>query len=453
MSPKLYSFIFETKKNMGKIKFFLKEPKSEKETLIFLVFNHNYERFKYSTGEYIESKAWDFVKQQPIRSRKYPNNSDIEKQLSKYQFFLNDLVCEFKRKKIDITNVLLKSNLDKEFKSIVNEEQANGKKPGMMAYIETFIQDCKKGKRLTPKGTKFKEWTIKGYNTLVFHLNNYMNSRHKLIDFKDITIDFYDDLMQYFHENNYATNTIGKHIKNLKVIMRASLDEGIHNNVEFQRKKFKIVTEESDTIYLSEDEIEKIYNLDLSQNKKLEKVRDLFIVASRTALRFSDLINLKKNNFIQNNKGSFLKVHTHKTNEEVIVPLKRQVIEIFNKYKGQLPRNISNQKMNDYLKEIGQLAELKSKETRILTKGGLRIEKTFEKWKLLTTHTARRSAATNLFLAGFEPLAIMKITGHRTEKSFMKYIRMSKEDNAYKMAESDYFKKDFPNKSKLKIVS
>jgi integrase len=235
--------------------------------------------------------------------------------------------------------------------------------------------------------------------------------------------------------------------------MHAALDEGIHNNTEFQRKKFRVVNEESDNIYLTEEEINRIYNLDLSKNIRLEKIRDLFIVAARTALRFSDLINLKENNFIQNRKGSFLKVNTQKTKEEVIVPLKREVVEIFNKYNGQLPRNISNQKMNDYLKELGRLAEINSKENKVITKGGFRIEETFKKWELLTTHTARRSAATNLYLAGFNPLSIMKITGHRTEKSFMKYIRMSKEDNAYKMAESDYFRKDFTKESKLKIVS
>ena len=91
---------------------------------------------------------------------------------------------------------------------------------------------------------------------------------------------------------------------------------------------------------LTEEEISRIYNLDLSENNRLEKVRDLFIVAARTALRFSDLVNLKDNNFIQNKKGSFLKVNTQKTREEVIVPLKREVVAIFNKYKGQLPRNI-----------------------------------------------------------------------------------------------------------------
>jgi integrase len=368
-------------------------------------------------------------------------------------YFLNDLINEFKRKKVEFSHELIKNHLDKEFKTVAQTNEANGKRPNLFQYIESYIQNCKNGRRLTHLGNRYQTNTIKGYTTLLFHLNEYLNNKHRKLDFEDITVDFYDDFMQYFHENNYATNTIGTHLKNLKVIMHAALDEGIHNNTEFQRKKFRVVNEESDNIYLTEEEINRIYNLDLSKNIRLEKIRDLFIVAARTALRFSDLINLKENNFIQNRKGSFLKVNTQKTKEEVIVPLKREVVEIFNKYNGQLPRNISNQKMNDYLKELGRLAEINSKENKVITKGGFRIEETFKKWELLTTHTARRSAATNLYLAGFNPLSIMKITGHRTEKSFMKYIRMSKEDNAYKMAESDYFRKDFTKESKLKIVS
>jgi integrase len=436
---------------MGKVKFYLKNPDSKSDSLIFLVYRYKNLYFKYYTSEYVNPVSWDFKVQRPIISRSFPLNSDVDKQLSKYDYFLSDLVNELKRKKIEITIDLLKINLDKEFREIIEEKQIKGEKIKLMPYIDYYIKQCEEGKRLTPNGTRYKSWTTKGYTTLVFHLEEYMKDRHKKLDFNDITVDFYDDFIQYFHQKKHATNTIGKHIKNIKVIMRAALDEGLHNNTEFQRKKFKIITEESDTIYLTEEEIERIYKLDLSINTRLDKVRDLFIVAVRTALRFSDLINLNENNFIKNNKGYFLKVHTQKTQEEVMVPLKREVVEILKKYNNKLPREITNQKMNEYLKEIGEKAELKTKESKITTKGGLRVEETFEKWELITTHTARRSAATNLYLAGFPTLSIMKLTGHKTEKSFMKYIRMSKEDNAYKMAENDYFKNDF--QSTLKIVS
>lgn len=441
---------------MSKVNFFLKEPKATQKTLIFLVFNHNYKRLKYSTGEFIHPDSWDFELQSPIISRKYPHNSEIKRRLEEYRFFITDLTGELKRKKEEISPEKLRVELDKQFneKRIVNASSHN-EKMNFMSYIEEFIKDCEEGRRLTDKGRRYKMWTIKGYKTLLYHLNEFMKKKFVKLDFDDITTDFYSDFLGYFNENSYATNTIGKHIKNIKVMMSASFDEGLHKNIDFQKKAFRIITEETDAIYLTEDELDRIYSLDFSSKKNahLDKARDLFIIAARTALRFEDLTKLKEYNFFSNEKGYFLKVQTTKTGANVVVPLKKQVIDIFNKYDGNLPREISNQKMNEYIKEIGRQAEINAIVTKNITKGGLKVESNMKKYKLITTHTARRSAATNLYLAGFPALSIMKITGHRTERAFLKYIRMSEEDNAYKMADSDYFRNDFKeNNGILKVV-
>jgi integrase len=103
--------------------------------------------------------------------------------------------------------------------------------------------------------------------------------------------------------------------------------------------------------------------------------------------------------------------------------------------------------MNDYLKDIGALANITDSIKLSTTKGGMRFDETYKKWELITTHTARRSAATNMYLAGIPPISIMKITGHTTEKSFLRYIRISQEDNALKLMEHPYFRD-----SKLKVV-
>jgi integrase len=103
--------------------------------------------------------------------------------------------------------------------------------------------------------------------------------------------------------------------------------------------------------------------------------------------------------------------------------------------------------MNEYLKEIGKLAGLTETIKVSTTKGGFRFDESFEKWQLITTHTARRSAATNMYLAGIPTISIMKITGHHTEKAFLKYIRISQEDNALKLMEHPFFKN-----SNLKII-
>ncbi len=437
---------------MSKVNFFLKDPKSTGETLIFLVYNHDYKRLKYSTGEYILPSSWNSELQSPEISRKYPHNSEIHRRLEEYRFFITDLVGEMKRKKEQIAPAKLRIALDEKFKDVVVDEATGLKQMSFIEYIENYITQCEKGNRLND-GKRYKVWTIKGYKTLKYHLNKYMKKRYIKLDFKDITTDFYSDFLGYFNENNYAINTIGKHIKNIKVMMSASFDEGLHNNLDFKKKAFKIITEETDAIYLTEKELDKIYELDLSSKKKehFVKARDLFIIAARTALRFEDVTRIQEHHFIKNDKGIFLKMNTIKTNVTVMIPFKKQVLEIYNKYNGNLPRQISNQKMNEYIKVIGSLAKINTIVTKKITLGGMLVEKTKKKWELITCHTARRSAATNMFLTGIAVLSIMKITGHRTERAFMKYIRMSEEDNAYKMADNDYFKNDFIEKPVLRV--
>ncbi len=158
---------------------------------------------------------------------------------------------------------------------------------------------------------------------------------------------------------------------------------------------------------------------------------------SYTGLRFSDLIQVRKENII--NDGKQIKVRTEKTGEIVIVPIHKFVKEIISKYDGSLPAAISNQKMNDFLKEISKLAELFTNVKTAITRGGKTQYEINQKFELVSTHTARRSFATNAFLKDVPSLSIMKLTGHRTEKSFMKYIRISQEENANKLLSHPFF--------------
>ena len=163
----------------------------------------------------------------------------------------------------------------------------------------------------------------------------------------------------------------------------------------------------------------------------------MFIIDCYTGLRFSDLVSLRKENI--NRARDVVKITTRKTGEVVTIRLKGYVREILKKYGGTLPEPISNQKMNDYLKELGNLAEIEKDIIITQTKGCKRQSETFKKWELITTLTARRSFATNAYLLNVPSISIMKITGHRTERSFLKYIKISQEDNANKLINHPFF--------------
>ena len=221
------------------------------------------------------------------------------------------------------------------------------------------------------------------------------------------------------------------------MFLNEATERGLNTNLEFRKRKFKTLREESDTVYLNVEELEKIEKLDLSASPRLEKVKDLFLIGCFTGLRFSDFTQIKSENIIDNN--TIIQFTTQKTNQRVTIPLHKTVRKILKKYKNQLPKAYTNQTMNSYLREVVSLAEIKELvETSI--KKVVRSKKTVsEKYKLVSTHTARRSFATNLYLAEVPSISIMKITGHKTEKSFLQYIRVSQKENADKLLTHPFF--------------
>ncbi len=408
---------------MAKASFFLKEPTSKTDTLVFLYFHFGNRRMKYSTGEKINPKFWNSENQRAKETRlfkEYPEfnarlNDCAEKVRSAYRKILND------GESVTLSN--LRKELDTTYK-----KQEKQQKLDLLGFIEMFIKET--------TGIR-SSGTIKAYQNALNLLKNYCRDKNCRIDFDSIDMSFYNSYTKYLIEDlDLAQNTVGNKIKNLKVFMGESYERGLHKNLEFRSRKFKKTTEETDKIYLNLQELETIYKHDLTENKKLERVRDLFIIGCFTGLRFSDFIHLSKENIIDDNK---VKIRTQKTKDTVIIPLHPYVREILEKYEWNIPSPISNQKMNKYLKDIGEDAKIKGKIQVRITKGGELKKNAYDKFKLISTHTARRSFASNLYLAGVPAITIMKITGHKTESSFLRYIRISQEENANKLLNHPFF--------------
>ncbi|WP_423130635.1 site-specific integrase [Gaoshiqia sp. Z1-71] len=182
---------------------------------------------------------------------------------------------------------------------------------------------------------------------------------------------------------------------------------------------------------MNEKELDILYNLDLVENKRLDRIRDLFLVGAWTGCRFSDFSTIGPDQIT----NGFLYVQQAKTGAKVVIPLHPVVKAILQKYNGILPDAPSNQKFNDYIKEVGELAGINTPTAKRLTRGGKRITQSFPKWELISSHTARRSFATNLYKSGFPSISIMQITGHTTEKAFLKYIKVTPEEHAHLLAE------------------
>lgn len=316
-----------------------------------------------------------------------------------------------------------------------------GHKPETLnTFIEHYLKQIKKGERLTDsKKALFSPHTIKAYKSFQTQFDNYQKGRKKTLNFDDITIDFYDDFVNFFYDKGYSPNSVGKLIKILKIMMRQAREEGHHRNGEFERKKFKVITVPTQEVYLTEDELRRIFNLRLHNHKPYELARDVFLVGCYTAQRFSDYSRLRLSDIKESGGGKVIELTQQKTGERVMIPCRSELIQVLKRI-GNTPPPVWEQKVNKYIKTVARVAKIKNIVTKETLKGGLKAITQEEKCKLIKTHTARRTGCTLMYLQNDIPVHdIMKISGHKTEKEFLKYIRVSQEETAQRLATHPYF--------------
>jgi len=414
-----------------KPKFKLKSPTATDETLILLKVYIDYKRMTYSLNRKIHPELWD-TKKERVKvtgdDKQQDELSEINSRINDFESEVRRLLAYYNHQKINPTPELLKKALDKTFgKPKLRSKTASN----LNEYIELFIDEIEKGVRLTDKKQKYQKGTIKNYRGFQTQFNSYQTKKRKKYDFEDITLEFYDDFLNYFIQKSYKPNTIGRHIKNLKTVMRSAREEGLHVNREIDRKRFKVIRVDSEQIYLDEEELKALYEKDLSDNPKLELARDIFLIGCFTALRFSDYSRIQKDNLSTTSEGNkVLNIISRKTGEKVTIPIWHWILEeLLIKYDYTVPK-IYEQKLNKHIKDVGELVEINELIEVENIKGGMKVTTKITKFKLIMTHTARRSGATNMYKRKIPTIDIMKITGHKTESSFLKYIRVTKEETA-----------------------
>lgn len=427
-----------------RIKFYLKRPGDTGPTSIFMKAQINSEPFKYYIGKSIHPELWD-VKKGCITTdattiaewRKQDpqlklNLGNIQARIS----LVTSATMSFVNLKEQADEVFSHDDVKSHLDSRCNKISSQPKTETVLGYIERFVSEIISGKRLTANHSRYTEGTIKNYKGFLVQFSLYQKTKGRNIRFNDIDTAFYREIVSFFHLKEYKTNTIGRHIKSLKVIMEAAKQERIHNNMEF--KNFYVQTSKTDSQYLNDEELKSIIELDLSKDHKLEIARDVFIIGCYTALRYSDYSRLSKEHIFEEGGTTIIKVYNKKTDKSTFAPFHPVVKQILEKYNYQLPKTYE-QKVNKYIKEICKLAGINHPIEIAESIGGEKRIVTKPKFELIMTHTARRTAATNFYLAGISPILIMKTTGHSTEKDFMKYVRVKDKQAVTILSEHPYF--------------
>lgn len=418
---------------MASIKFYLKEPKAEKSSIFFLLHygaykiergKKKYLPLKYGISESINPAYWNSKTGRVKQDRRFKQHPEFNARL---QFIEDESLSALRRllnDKADLSPDLLRDELDKILRP--GRNQTAPKNTVFLNFFEHYLE-----------ASGIKASTQKTYRQTLRDITEYQDESNKRLLFNDIDIDFHDLFIKFLKGKNYSANTIGDRIKVVKTLMRAAHERGLHNNTDYQKKAFSKPREETRAVYLNDKELYSLYKLDLSNDGRLSNVRDWFLIASYTGLRYSDFSRVT----IDNIKDDTITIVTQKTGAEVVIPLHTVVKSILDKHDYNLPKAISNQKFNKYIKEICKLAKIDETIMIEETKGDLKVSVREKKHNLISAHTARRSFATNAFIAGVPSIQIMKLTGHKTEKIFMNYIKISAEENAEKLKTHEFFNK------------
>ena len=413
---------FDENKKYMRVRYFIKKQKTEFVSIFVRFWDSNRIDLTARTGLVTKYDNWSNAKQK-IKPKATATDKDfINNNLKDLETFIIEKYNIDYNSRKPITKNWLKDNLNTFFGRTKKDELH---KAYFVEWIKEFLQTAE---NRIYKGNKISKATVENYTKVYNRLTEFETSTATKLRFEDINLKFYTAFVNYCKdEQNYSNNTIGNLITRIKFFCRQIELENLPINPQFKHSEFMAVSNKTFDIYLTETEINKIYNYNFSKSIRLDNARDLFIIGLRTGLRVSDFLQLKN---IDINKG-FIEIETTKTKEIVIIPLHKQVKAIIEKNNNSLPRTISDQRFNLYIKEICKDAGITE-----IVKGAIVNPETnrkeigrYEKYKLVSSHTCRRSFASNLY-GNLPNMTIMSITGHKTETSFLKYIKITKKEHA-----------------------
>jgi integrase len=390
----------------------LKHPNQSKPSLILCYATlQDGERFVYSTGEKIEPHLWDARVQQPIRTKVQKDQETINSinlQLNRYLEAYQQLKNHFRSTDQVLTKQVLKAEFDQHFKNISSIR-------GFWEYYSSFCE-------LNNKSGKWQPSTCQRYSVL----------KNLLLEFEDINGSlslekinrrWYADFKHFCEQKKkHQVNTFARNLGLLKTFLGYCLEEGHTKNDQF--KKFVVKREVTHQEVLDMNEVKRMYAFDLSENKRLERVRDVFILGCLTGMRYSDYKRIKRENIV----NDVIRMREVKDKSKTLeIPLSSWAKEILEKYNYNLPV-ISEQKFREYIKEAARLVGFTEQVIKASRIGNTIKEESIRRCDLISTHTARRTFITIMKNKGVPDKVIMKITGHRSLSSFHRYYRPNDED-------------------------
>ena len=392
------------------------------------------QRIEFTTGYRIDVAKWDGDKQRVkngCTNKLKQSASEINAALLGYYTELQEIFKRFEVAKIVPSPAEVKEAFNNRYGQNEKTELASADTSNVPSNFyeafDDFVRVC--GRQ--------NDWTHSTFEKFAAVKNHLKNFRSEL------SFDFFDEeglteYVQYLREVREMSNsTIGKQLSFLKWFLRWSFKQGMHSNNAYDTFKPKLKDTQKKIIFLTWEELNKLREFKIPPTKQaLERVRDVFLFQCFTGLRYSDVFNLRRSDI----KGDHIEVTTVKTSDSLIIELNNHSKAILYKYKDVAFEDdkvlpvITNQKMNDYLKELAELAGIDEPVRQTYYRGNERIDEVTPKYALLGTHAGRRTFICNALALGIPPQVVMKWTGHSDYKAMKPYIDIADDIKANAMS-------------------
>lgn len=411
-------------------------------------------RIRIDTNQSILPTDWSKDKKKALSS--HPNADKLNKLLKEQKDALEAIVeaelmklsKEKKRFYKDMFEVNIQEAFDLHFKIGERKPKTEGEVIDFISFIDKYLEgrkDLAEGTHQTLRGTRKnilfafnmisdkmkREW--ENMNILQRKLNPDFLQPNRLMEFDEINYNWMQEFNTYllkktfkvkfkknFVERSYSKNYIAKALKNAKQFANAAADAGYVRTLSYRAVKAN--WEEADTVYLDWEEINKIKALEIDPHSPEGKVRNLFVFNCYLGLRYSDLSRLNKDKFMNIGGQLFIRIRMKKTDEVIKFPIVKSAEDIIKIYDYNFPE-ICDPTYNEHLKRIAMKAGINNFESKRETRGGKKLIFNIPKYDMISSHTARRSFATNFEADGVPLNELMAITGHTTEKAFRKYVK------------------------------
>ena len=389
-------------------------------------------RIEFTTGYRIDATKWDADKQRVkngCSNKLKQSASEINASLLEYYTEIQSIFKRFEVEDVMPTPEQIKEAFNTLYKPV--SEEPKPKKEALpcdfFQVFDDFVEDCGRQNNWTDS-------TFEKFAAVKNHLTNFREG---------LTFEFFDerglnDYVGYLRDVKEMRNTtIGKQLSFLKWFLRWAFKKGVHQNNAYDSYKPKLKSTQKKIIFLTWDELNRLREFKIPSNKQaLERVRDVFLFQCFTGLRYSDVFNLRRSDI----KDDHIEVTTVKTSDSLIIELNNHSKAILDKYKDVAFENdkvlpmITNQKMNDYLKELAEMAGIDEPVRQTYYRGNERIDEVTPKYALLGTHAGRRTFICNALALGIPPQVVMKWTGHSDYKAMKPYIDIADDIKANAMS-------------------